>query len=274
MSDESPGDAGEAPAAVPAQGAAPVAEPGVEAAGDQPVVSGEADAGAEVDIASLPPAAQEYIRQLREEAKDRRIKHDPYEKAFEHFNAAEQEYLLNMVDTLGVNQEVGAKAMQTLSNQILGIKQEAESVESDPVVQEEAAAAGLTPAEVQEMIRKEREQEIAIAGVEAETRALGFEPGTPESIKLWDLAYALEETDLSKVAPLVHEYFGTKPASAEGEAAAAPDPVPAPEFPVTAGINVGVGDSNAGEVTAAPKLDSPEMRERVRRRIEQAAQPG
>ena len=271
MNDVSPGDTGEAqPASTP--DAAPVAEPGEQVAGDQPGVSSESDGAGEVDIASLPPSAQEYIRGLREEAKAGRKTHEPYKKAFESFNEAEQEYLLNMVDTLGVNQEVGARAMQTLSNQLLGIEAEAEAVAADPVVQEEAAAAGLTPIEVQEMIRTEREQEIAIAGVEAETRELGFEPGTPESLKLWDLAYALEETDLSKVAPLVHQYFGTAPA--ESEAAAAPAPEPAPEFPVTAGSNAGVGDSNAGDPQPIPKIGSPEMRERVRRRIEAGSQPG
>lgn len=275
MSDASPGEPG-VPAAVSSPEAADVAVPGEQAAGDQPGVPGEADSGGELDIATLPTQAQEYIRELREEAKAGRKAHQPYKQAFEHFNQAEQEYLLNMVDTLGVNQDVGAQAMRDLSSQLLGIEAEVAEVSADAGVEEAAEEAGLTPAQVQEMIRSEREQEIAIAGVEAETKALGFTPGSPESLKLWDLAYALDETDLSKVAPLVHQYFGTEPAPAEGEAATAPepDPEPAPEFPVTAAANVGVGDSNPSAPEAIPALNSPEMRERVLRRIEAHGQPG
>lgn len=39
---------------------------------DAPVTSGDADAFEEVDVATLPPAAQRYIKQLRAEAADRR----------------------------------------------------------------------------------------------------------------------------------------------------------------------------------------------------------
>ena len=267
MSDETPDVAPEAPAP---EAASP--EPGApEAAPEAAPVESESG---EVDISSLPPATQEYIRELREEAKTGRIVHDPFKKAFSHFNQQEQEYLLNLVDTLGVNQDAGAEAMRRLSHQLLGIEEAADEVANDAEAIEEAAQAGMTEDQYRQMVREEMHQEQILAEIYDETRAAGFDPESDEAMELWDLAVALNEKDLVKVAALWRQAKGIEEPAAEEPA---PEPEPEPlsaQFPKTATIPTGTGGTNAEETVAPPKLGSDELRERVRRRLEAASQPG
>lgn len=236
----------------------------------------------QVDIESLPQAAQDYIHELREEAKDRRKENEPYKNAFSAYNEAEQEYLLNLVTTLAVDQEAGAKVMHELSSQLLGIEEAGEAVLEDPEVQKEAEDAGLSREELVQAVRAEIEQEKMFASIEAETKAVGFEPGTEEAGLLWDLAVALDEMDLSKVAPIARQRLGIdEPAAEEAEAAPeepkevlqAEDVNPV-EYPKTAVANQGTAGTNAEDRPTPPKLGSDELDDRVRRRIEAMSQPG
>lgn len=268
MSDITP-DAPATPEAIPAEpevapDAAPAAEEGT------------------VDISTLPPEVQKYIHELRDENRDRRKEHEPFKNAFSAYNEAEREYLLNMVTTLAVDQEQGAKVMQELSNQLLGIEQAAQETLDDPVVQEEAAAAGMTKEELVAMVRQEMEQEQMFAAIEAETRSVGFEPGTDEAAKLWDMAVALNEMDLSKVAPLVRQHLGLpEPEGEKNEDVLqakdinpAPEPDRTVEFPKSGEIPQGSGGTNHEERKPPPPLGSQELNEQVRRRIESMSTPG
>lgn len=248
----------------------------------EPTTEGGADSqpaeGGELDITTLPQAAQDYIHELREEAKDRRKEHEPYKNAFSAYNEAEQEYLLNMVTTLAVDQETGAKAMKELSHRMLGIEEAAEEAANDPALQEEAAKEGLTEEQYRQVVREEMQQEAMFAQIEAETIAVGFTPGTAEANKLWDLAVALGEDDLSKVAPIARQALGLpEPEAAEEKEvlqAADINPAPAESFPANAASNAGSDGTNATEKSTPHPIGSPELRDQVTRRIEAANQPG
>lgn len=264
--------------------AAPEAAPEADSATEGGAVSTPAESG-EIDLSTLPQAVQDHIHELREEAKDRRKEHEPYKNAFSAYNEAEQEYLLNMVTTLAVDQKTGAEAMMGLAERMLGIEKAAEAAADDPELQEEAKDAGMTEEQYREMVRQEMQQEQMFAQIEAETRAVGFEPGTAEANKLWDLAVALDEDDLSKVAPIVRQHLGLPEPEGAPEAETKevlqaedinpePDTNPVVEFPKTAVAATTGADANSADRPAPPKLDSPEMRDRVARRIAAANQPG
>lgn len=264
MSDISP-DAPEAE--VPAEVPDPSTEGG--ATESQP---GE---GEKVDIATLPKAAQDYIQELRDENRDRRKANEPYKKAFSEYNESENDYLLNLITTIAGDTEAngrpGAKAMVALGERMQGIEAEAEAAVVDPDVQEKAAEAGMTKDDLVAMVRQEMNQEKMFADIEAETVALGFTPGTPEASKLWDTAVALDEEDLSKVAPLVRTALGLDdPVAPEPE----PEPKTSAVFPATVASNTNSGDTNSGEKTTPHKIGSDELRAQVLRRIEAANKPG
>jgi len=236
-----------------------------------------------LDIATLPEQAQEYIRELRDEAKQTRLAADPAKKALAHFNVEEQAYLLQMIDTMGVDEQAGATAFLELGKRMGGIEKEAEEVVADPVMQAAAAEAGISREELVSTVRKEMEQEKAIAVAEAETRSLGFEPYTEEGDKLWDLAIALKEDDLSKVAPIARMALGLPEPEGEGQTdfdvgdgvkAADLDLQPTQDFPKTATLPASTSDVSTEERTPPPAIGSQELRERVMRRFEQANKPG
>ena len=245
---------------------APAPEPTTE--GGPPVSPAPAEGG-ELDITTLPEQAQEYIKELREESRDRRKAYDPYKMAFAGYNDAEKEYLLEMVGTLSSDQEAGGKQMLDLAQRMLGIEQAAEAVEADPAVQEEAAKAGLTGEEVARMVKEQVEQERMIIEVEEETRALGIDPSTEDALALWDLASRLEIDDLSKVLAIQQTMNGEAPAPA-----AEPEPAPAAEFPATAAVPASTGGGNAEEPGPIAKLGSDELRAKVQARIAAASTPG
>lgn len=224
--------------------------------------------GGEFNISDLPPQAQEYIHELREEAKSRRKEHEPYKQAFKHFNEEEQAYLLNLVDVLGVDEKAGAEAMQQLSGQLLGIDQAAEEIKDDPEIQEQAKVEGITPEQVEQIIAQKQQEAKLIAQVEAETKALGFEPGTQEAQTLWDLSLALKQPDLSKVAPLARQHLGIE----DPEATPTPEPS-AEEFPIPVTTQGSPTDAPS-EGAPHPALGSQELRERVARKMQAATQPG
>lgn len=234
----------------------------------------------EVDISSLPQAVQDHIHELREENKDRRKENEPFKHAFSAYNQAEQEYLLNLITTLAVDQETGAKAMRDLSSQLLGIEEAGEAVLEDADIQEEAAEAGLSREELVAAVRAEIEQEKMFASIEAETKAVGFEPGTEEAGLLWDLAVALDEMDLSKVAPIARQRLGIDEPADETpeepkETLKAEDINPEPkEFPKTAVVNQGTSGTNHEDRKPPPALGSDELDDRVRRRIQEMSDAG
>lgn len=246
----------------------------------------ESSEDGQVDLSTLPAPVQEHIRELREEAKNNRVVHDPFKKAFQHFNEAEQQYLLQMIDTMGVDEKAGAAAFVELGIRMgADVPQEAVDTLEDPEVQQAADDAGLTREELVETIRAEVEQDKLIAAAEQETRDLGFEPYTPEADMLWDLAIAMKEDDLSKVAPVARLALGKEPPAEEAPAEEAPKSgnevqedilgeTDVPNFPATPTIPASTGDVNVENQVSIPKLGSDELRDRVMRRFEAANKPG
>ena len=226
----------------------------------------------QVDIATLPPAVQEYIKDLREESRDRRKAMEPFNAVFDQFNKREQEILLGLVNDLGRDQTAGATNMKRFAQSLLG--EDATEAEVKAVaeeVEEEAERTGLSPEEVQKMIKEQTEQERMIDEVHKQTAALGFDPKSEQAHKLWDMAISLQEQDLSKVAPLVHQYFGTTPEAEEEEPEPEPEERPAGRFPATAGRG-GSGETGLPEEKAAPPpVKSDQMRARVMERLRASA---
>ena len=242
-----------------------------------PEVSPAPEEGGDFDIATLPEQAQNYIKELREENRDRRKAHDPYKIAFSGYTDGEKEYLLDMVDTLGVDQTAGGQKMLDLAQRMLGIEVAAEETVADAEVQEEAAAAGLSPEEVAVIVKEQVEQERLILEVQHETKELGIDPNSEEAYKLWDLAHRLQLDDLSKVLEISNQMNGIVPEAPAEEAAPETGIVSdgrQAEFPVTAGVQTGSGGTNADEKAPIPALGSDELRARVLRRIEEASVPG
>ncbi len=258
---------------------APVAEP----ADAEPTTEGGAAEsqpaeGGELDISTLPQQAQEYIHELRDENRDKRKAHEPYKNAFSAYNEAEQEYLLNMVTTLAVDQESGAQAMLELSQKMLGIEQAAEETVADPQIQQAATEQGMTREELVSTVQQTMEQEKLYAAIEAETIAVGFDPKTVEAGELWDMAVALDEMELAKVAPLYRQFKGIPEPEAKEPLKAAdvnPEPEPDPSaFPVTAAANGGSDGTNAEDRQVPHAIGSQELRDQVLRRIAASDSPG
>ena len=223
----------------------------------------------EVNIDELPENIREYIGELREEAKDRRKTHEPYKEAFQHYNEAERDYLLKLVNAVATDQEVGARAMKQLAEHLLGEtdeQPEAKTVSNDQLTldipeEEELISASEIDTIVQEQIRKQD----MIKDVHEKSRALGFEPNTPECKVMWDIALTPAlNGDLEKAAELARAYLGD---------GAPPDPnaeveeAPAKEFPTSATI------SGSGAITAdmeqqeIPSIKSDAMRDKVLARL-------
>lgn len=216
-----------------------------------------------VNVDSLPDNIKEYIHELREEAKDRRKTHEPYKEAFKDYNEAEKEYLLNMVNTLSTNQRMGATAMKQLAQHLLGERDNEPEPEVSESEVEESELIATT--EVTDLVQEELRKEKMIQGVHAESRALGFEPNTPECKILWDIALTPAlNGDLAKAAELARAYLGDD---------APPNPLkpieekPPTEFPTSATI------SGSGAITAdiegqtVPAIKSDAMRDRVLARL-------
>jgi len=218
----------------------------------------------DVDVDSLPENIKEYIHELREEAKDRRKAHEPYKEAFKDYNDAEKEYLLNMVNTLSTNQPAGATAMKQLAQHLLG---ENTTPEPEPEVStsEVEESELIATSEVSDLVQEELRKEKMVQGVHAESRALGFEPNTPECKIMWDLALTPAiNGDLVKAAELARAYLGD---DAPPNPLAPKEETPSTEFPTSATI------SGSGAITAdleqreVPSIKSDAMRDKVLARL-------
>jgi len=220
-----------------------------------------------VDIDSLPDNIKSYITELREEAKDRRKTHEPYKDAFQYYNDAEKNYLLKVVETVGTDQEVGAKAMKELAQHLLGeadAPEEATQEEvSIPEVTEEQEL--IAASEIDTIVQNEIRKDKMVQQVHEESRSLGFEPNTPECKVLWDLALTPAlNGDLQKAAELARAYLGDKaPADPNAEI------VPQQEtlFPASAtATGSGTVADIEGENTP-PAIKSDAMRDKVLARL-------
>jgi hypothetical protein len=234
---------------------------------EQPVVEEEvSQESAEVNVDELPDNIKDYIYELREEAKDRRKTHEPYKEAFKDYNDSEKEYLLDLVTTLSSDQEVGANAMKELAQHLLGeepvmdqpdeleVQDKINIPESDLVSSDNIAT----------LVQEELEKERLVQDVYEKSRALGFEPESPECEVLWDLALTPAiNGDLEKAAELARAYLGDK-------APANPNAQPVAEqqtlFPASA-TAAGTGTVADIEPQEVPNIKSDSMRDKVLARL-------
>lgn len=147
-------------------------EPVVTPASTEPVVEPGDD--------TIPETLRPYIKQLRDEAADRRVALKPYEDVFGQLDPEESTALLSVIGGL-VNEETAYEAAQQL-------KAVVESILGDGT---EDPDRPLTRADL-ERIRKEEEaqaqQEQAVQAVLHEAAELGYPDGTREQRRLLDLA--------------------------------------------------------------------------------------
>ena len=229
---------------------------------EQPVEQSES-----VDIDSLPDNIKNYITELREEAKDRRKTHEPYKDAFQYYNDAEKNYLLKVVEAVGTDQEVGAKAMKELAEHLLGEtdapKAEAQEEVRIPEAPEENELVAAS--EIDAIVQKEIRKDKMVQQVHEESRSLGFEPNTPECKVLWDIALTPAlNGDLKKAAELARAYLGDKaPADPNAEVVLEQETL----FPASAtATGTGTVADIEGE-NPPPAIKSDAMRDKVLARL-------
>ena len=185
---------------------------------EQPVVEEAPEESSEVSIDDLPENIKDYIHELREEAKDRRKAHEPYKEAFKDYNDSEKEYLLDLVTTLSTDQEAGAHTMKQLAQHLLGEEVTMEEESVTPEVDTEESSL-YSSDDIAVLVQEEIEKERMVQDVYEQSRALGFEPESPECEVLWDLALTPAiNGDLEKAAELARAYLGDKaPANPNAE---------------------------------------------------------
>jgi len=234
---------------------------------EQPVVEEAPEESSEVSIDDLPENIKDYIHELREEAKDRRKAHEPYKEAFKDYNDTEKEYLLDLVTTLSTDQEAGAHTMKQLAQHLLGEEVTMETEPESPLpehgndIPESSLYSGD---DIAALVQEEIEKERMVQDVYEQSRALGFEPESPECEVLWDLALTPAiNGDLAKAAELARAYLGDK-------APANPNAEPVVEqqtlFPASA-TAAGTGTVADIEPQEIPSIRSDSMREKVLARL-------
>ncbi len=231
---------------------------------EQPVVEEVPQESAEVNVDELPDNIKEYIHELREEAKDRRKTYEPYKEAFKDYNDSEKEYLLDLVTTLSSDQEAGANTMKQLAQHLLGEEttMEEETLATPEVDAEESNL--YSGEDITTLVQEELEKERLVQDVYEKSRALGFEPESPECEVLWDLALTPAiNGDLEKAAELARAYLGDK-------APADPNAQPVAEqqtlFPASA-TAAGTGTVADIEPQEVPNIKSDSMRDKVLARL-------
>lgn len=172
---------------------------------------------------------RKYVEELRDEAARYRTELKKFKAPFEGFNAAEIDYLFDIVSTLGTDQKGGALKVRDLAKNIL--KEEfyeglddlpqpeapAEEETQDLTPKEEPVTDSLTAEQLQKML-DEREakarEEAEIEGIFREIEEAGFERGTEGFITALSLAQTQaslgKDVDFKVLAPKVHTILGTE----------------------------------------------------------------
>lgn len=175
-------DAAALAAAAAAAGDAPVDAP---VSTDEPVVEGgDGDAP---DESGIPEHLRPYVKQLREEAAERRVAAKVYEEAFGAFDEGDREALLGVVAALGSEdtQLDAAQALKELAESILGDVDDPDR----PLTARDLERREAAKAEAQR-------QEEAVNAVIKEATDLGYAEGTREQRRLLDLAVNETKGDL------------------------------------------------------------------------------
>jgi hypothetical protein len=186
---------------------APVTEPVTPAepapTGDAPVVDTPvSDAPVVVDPAddSIPEALRPYVKQLREEAAERRVALKPFEEAFSNYEPEQAQALLGVVAALSdpESQLDAATQLKELAEAILG-----DIDLNDP--NRPLTRADLERIEADKQAKAQ--EEAAVQAVIAEATELGFPEGEGEAgrgyRRLMDLAVSETKGDLKAAAAII-----------------------------------------------------------------------
>eukprot|EP00919_Chromeraceae_sp_WS-2016_P071737 GHVR01169826.1.p1 GENE.GHVR01169826.1~~GHVR01169826.1.p1 ORF type:complete len:248 (+),score=60.86 GHVR01169826.1:578-1321(+) len=171
-------------------------------------VTEDTPTGDAFEMEDLPQSAQDYIKELRDEAATGRVTHKPYKDAYQNYTPEEREYMLKL-NALAVggaeDQAQAAKEYLRLSNALGGDVPTKEDTKAEIVVPEEKSetdvtAPGLTDADVDDRVTKRidefaRKQEVnrRVAEIKREANELGYEDDSADYQLL--MAVAQRETD-------------------------------------------------------------------------------
>lgn len=214
-----------------------------------------------VDVASLPPEVQKYIKELREENADRRKSYEVYEKAFSKYDESQQKGLLRMIQLLAEDTEAGAQLFRELADDVLGppetTKPKEEEEGDDMADKDERPIAEIVAEAVAKALEAqderyneaeteaEREEfEKAVAYWDAEAKKLGYEPNTQAAADLFFMANKLGTADLSVAHDQLtkfNEFIGTSSEEEEEEGGEEEEEgeKPKPKFPKAGGKGAG-----------------------------------
>ena len=178
-----------------------------------------------IEIASLDPEIQDYIKELREEAAGHRAAYKPYKEVFSKFSEAEQRGLLHMVETLAADADKGAEMFRELADNIQGVEPDEDPQQEDEEMAEDkdkeqpddikaivaaAVAEALAAKDVADTetrtAQEQKEFEEQIAYWDAEAKKLGYEPGTAEAADLFFMANRLGTGDLAEAHEKLTQY--------------------------------------------------------------------
>lgn len=197
-----------------------------------------------------------YIKNvLRPENKELRQSNDTYAAAFEQFGPAEQRALLTMIGNLGDDPALGARQFMDFGRTILGVDDgpdltHNEQQETTVTDQSNEEAPAWAQALVERLDRleqaqgsiAEREEEAQIRALKQKATDLGYQEGTSEWARFFQIAGSLAGGDLDEAHQLYGRLYGTPEPEAgagAGEEGGAPAPAPevteepAPDFPKT-----------------------------------------
>lgn len=208
---EGEGDAGAGGAAAPAGAAAPEAGAAAEGAAGAPVITppeGAAPEGAEgaaaaataagapveplpdPDDGTIPEALRPYVKQLRDEAAERRVTLKPYEDVFGKFEPEETQALLSVIGGLA-NEETQFEAATRLKAVVDSILGDGTEDPNRPLTRADLDR-------IEQTKQAKAQEEAAVTAVIKEATDLGYPEGTTAHRRLLDLAVNETGGDLKK----------------------------------------------------------------------------
>lgn len=212
------------------QGGAP-AEP-TGAAGAPPEAATAVDPFDSADTTTFDRA---YVAKLREEAAGHRTrakaaeeKVTRYSGAFDGWEPADADVLLDIVKLAQTDPKAGAKAMQEVAKILAG-----DVVETPSAPGGEAVTTTITQADL-DRILNERDNKAklaaAVTDIETEAKALGYKPGTADYVKLLWIAQNETDFDLKGADTVIRKerddaikaYLDKRAADADGAAGPGP----------------------------------------------------
>lgn len=194
--------AGDPTPAAPA--AAPAAPAPVAPAGDTPPVGAPAPEPSPVasdDLSALPESWQSHVRELRAEAAERRTALKPYAEAFDGYDDADREVLLEVARTLKSDPKAAGEWMRSQAELLLAEQAaEVEAGTRDPDEPMTRAELEAFLAERETKAAAEREQKAHVDAIVTEAKALGYDPESDRRGYARLLDVAMHETggDLQK----------------------------------------------------------------------------